>query len=202
MRDAVNRPATADLDDVEAGRAQEYALFAVLLADPPTGDLLARLAVLPGDASPLGFAHAALARAAATTDAARAKREFFKLFVGVGRGELLPYGSYYLTDMLHDRPLARLRSDLARLGIAKTEGCAEPEDHAALLCDIMAGLIDGRFAAPPGADRQIFATHLAPWMGRFFAELQTARSADFYRSVGALGSAFMAIESEAFTLAA
>jgi TorA maturation chaperone TorD len=191
-----------DIDEVELARAREYALLAVLLARAPSADLIARLAKLRGDATPLGLAHAALAEAAEAADAERVGREFFNLFIGIGRGELLPYASYYLTGFLNERPLARLRADLSRLGIARAEGYTEPEDHAAVLCDIMAGLAGGRFEAPPGADRDLFERHLAPWLGRFFADLEQAQEAEFYRRVGTVGRLFMAVESEAFTLAA
>jgi TorA maturation chaperone TorD len=113
---------------------------------------------------------------------------------------LLPYGSYYLTGSLQERPLARLRYDLARLGIERSPGRAEPEDHAAMLCEIMAGLVSGRLLAPRGADRALFEAHLAPWMEKFFADLERANAAEFYRSVGALGRVFMAVEAEAFAL--
>jgi TorA maturation chaperone TorD len=158
------------------------------------------LAQLRADASPLGIAHAALGEAAAHTDAERAGREYFNLFIGLSRGELLPYASYYLTGFLYERPLARLRGDLKRLGIEQVEGQPEPEDHAAILCEIMAGLVGGEIDAPPGADREIFEKHLAPWMPRFFADLESSRTADFYARVGALGRAFMEIETVAFTL--
>src|SRR5712664_1502784 len=145
-----------DIDEVDAARAQEYALLSVLLARAPNAALLERLAALRGDASALGLAHAALADAAGRTNAERVEREYFNLFIGLGRGELLPYGSYYLTGFLHERPLARLREDLSRLGIERVEGQAEPEDHAAILCEIMAGLVSGRLLAPCGADRALF----------------------------------------------
>jgi TorA maturation chaperone TorD len=202
---AVLRPdlygATASaLDEVDAARAAEYALLSVLLARAPDADLLARLARLRGDASPLGLAHAALAEAASATTAARAEREFFDLFIGIGRGELLPYGSYYLTGFLNERPLARLRDELARLGIERAEGNAEPEDHAAILCEIMAGIVGEKFATPAGADRTLFEQHLSPWIGRFFADLERAETADLYRRIGALGRLFISVESEAFAL--
>jgi TorA maturation chaperone TorD len=162
--------------------------------------LLENLSALRGDPSPLGIAHAALADAAARTTADRVSREYFDLFIGLGRGELLPYGSYYLTGFLHERPLARLRADLARLGIERQEGNIEPEDHVAILCEIMAGLVDSRFDAPPGTDREFFNKHMATWIGRFFADLEKAGSADFYRRIGALGQVFINIETEAFTL--
>ncbi len=201
-QDAGNRDADAAIDEVDGARGQEYALLAILLARAPSADLLARLTTLRGDASPLGLAHVALAEAAAAADAERVEREFFNLFIGIGRGELLPYASYYLTGFLNERPLARLRADLARLGIERAPGHSEPEDHAAVLCDIMAGFAAGRFRTPPGADRDFFEKHLAPWIGRLFADLEAARGADFYRRIGTVGRLFMAIESEAFTLAA
>jgi TorA maturation chaperone TorD len=191
---------TAPIDEVDAARAGEYALLSVLLVRAPDAAMLARLAQLRGDASPLGLAHAALAEAAAATTVERAAREFFDLFIGVGRGELLPYGSYYLTGFLNERPLARLRDDLIKLGIERVEGNHEPEDHAAILCEIMAGIAGGKFAAPAGADRALFDQHLAPWIGRFFADLERADSADLYRRIGALGRLFISIESEAFAL--
>src|SRR5256714_12607299 len=134
-------------DELEAARAQEYALLAVLLARAPDAALLERIAALRGDATPLGMAHAALAHAAGEVSADRIEREFFDLFIGVGRGELLPYGSYYLTGFLNERPLARLRADLRLLGIERVEEQHEPEDHAAVLCEIMARLIGGEFSA-------------------------------------------------------
>ena len=198
--DLYGEPDTVAVDEVDAARANEYALLSVLLARAPDAGMLARLAAIRGDASPLGLAHVALAEAAAATSVERTEREFFDLFIGVGRGELLPYGSYYLTGFLQERPLARLREDLARLGIERVDGNYEPEDHAAIMCEIMAGLIGGKFPAPAGADRQLFERHLAPWIGRFFADLERAEAADLYRRVGALGRLFVAIETEAFAL--
>jgi TorA maturation chaperone TorD len=187
-----------DIDEVDAARAREYALLSVLLMRSPTADLLRRLARIEGDASALGVAHAALAQAARDVSEERVGREFFDLFIGLGRGECLPYGSYYLTGFLHERPLARLRQDMVRLGIERAPGQAEPEDHAAILCEIMAGLAGRALPAPPGADRDLFEAHLAPWMARFFADLERAQAASFYRSVGTLGRVFIEIETEAF----
>ena len=192
--------AAGEVDEVDAARAQEYGLISVLLARAPDASLLQRLATLRGDASQLGLAHAALAEAAERTSVERVEREYFDLFIGLGRGELLPYGSYYLTGFLHERPLARLRAHLDKLGIERAEGQAEPEDHAAILCEIMAGLASRRFPAPIGAERELFEQHLAPWIGRFFADLEQADAADFYRRIGALGRVFITIETEAFAL--
>src|SRR5690606_29379111 len=107
------------IGEIDSARAQEYLLLAALLGRAPSADLLKRLAGLRGDATPLGLAHADLAEAAADTTAEKVEREYFNLFIGLGRGELLPYGSYYLTGFLHERPLARLRQDLNELGVER-----------------------------------------------------------------------------------
>ena len=187
------------IDPIDAARAQEYALLAKLLSAAPSSRLLARLAALRGDATPLGRAHAALAEAASNTVAAKVEREYFDLFVGLGRGELLPYASYYLTGFLNERPLSRLRADLSVLGIEREADNLEPEDHAAILCEIMAGFAGGRFEAPEEAQQAFFEKHVSPWMGRLFADMENAKSANFYKTVGALGRLFLEIETEAFT---
>jgi len=189
------------VDPVDAARGQEYALLAALLSSTPPKALLDQIARLSDDATPLGRAHAALAEAASRAVASDVEREYFDLFVGLGRGELLPYASYYLTGFLNERPLSRLRDDLAALGIERVENNFEPEDHAATLCEIMAGLAEGRFDASADAQRAFFEKHMSPWMGRLFSDMETAENARFYRAVGALGRLFIEIEAEAFTIA-
>ena len=189
-----------EIDEVDAARAQEYALIAALLTRAPDSQLLSNLSELRADPTPLGLAHAALAQVASDTSAEHVEREYFDLFIGLGRGELLPYASYYLSGFLHDRPLARLREDLGAIGVARSEGIFEPEDHAGILCEIMAGLASHRLPAPPESDRMIFEKHMAPWIGRFFADLERAETAKFYRMLGTLGRVFMGIEAEAFDL--
>ena len=193
--------AGAAVDPVDAARAQEYTLLATLLSSAPSASLLERLATLRDDATPLGHAHAALAEAASSAGPADVEREYFDLFVGVGRGELLPYASYYLTGFLNERPLSRLRGDLAALGIEKIDNDSEPEDHGATMCEVMAGLASGRFATSPQAQQAFFEKHVASWMGRMFVDLERATHATFYRPVGALGRLFVQIEAEAFRFA-
>jgi TorA maturation chaperone TorD len=180
-------------DGLDRERAALFALLGRLLSESPDAALLARLRGLGGE-GPLGHALAGLAAAAAAADPAALEREYFKLFIGVGRGELVPYGSWYLTGFLQDRPLADLRGELRRLGIERTPGVAEPEDHIAFLCETMAGLIENRF--PGGADEagNFFARHLRPWAARFFGDLEKAGAARFYRAVGTLGR--VAVETE------
>jgi TorA maturation chaperone TorD len=189
-------------DPLDAVRAQHWGLLARLLARAPDAALLRQLATLAEDGTALGAARGGLAAAAAGAEAAAVDLEFHDLFVGLGRGELLPYASYYLTGFLHERPLAKLRAEMARLGITRAEGVAEPEDHMATLCEIMAGLVRGEFGDGPDAPGRFFARHIAPWAGKFFADLEAAEHARFYRAVGQLGGVFVAIEAEAATLPA
>jgi len=203
----------ADLNDLSASlgvpeedllRADLYDLLAALLVRPPGADLLGRCRALGGDETPLGRAVAALARVAGTTHPAAAEREFNRLFIGLGRGEVVPYASFYMTGFLNERPLATLRGDMARLGIARTPDKREPEDNIASLCEMMSGLIAGRFGAPApiGVQRDFFNRHLAPWAGPFFADLERAEEAVFYAPVGAIGTAFVEIEKQAFRMSA
>jgi TorA maturation chaperone TorD len=192
--------AGGDIDEVDVARAQEYALLSALLARAPDAAFLKRLSQLRGDATPLGVAHAALADAAAGATVQQVEREYFDLFIGLGRGELMPYGSYYLTGFVYERPLARLRQDLAQFGIERADDEIEPEDHAAIVCEIMSGLCARRFNAPAGSDEILFEKHVAPWLERFFTDLSQAETAKFYRHVGTLGRAFIEIETEALAL--
>ncbi len=191
---------SAEADEVDVMRAHQYGLLALLFGRSPSADLLARVAELKGDATPLGLAHIGLAEAAAASDPDAVSREFFELFLGVARGDLLPYASYYLTGFLHERPLARVREDLARFGIERVEELGEPEDHIAILCEVMAGLVSCRFGTEPGAERAFFDRHLKPWGMRFFADCETAPHARFYRAAGAVGRLFLALEAEAFAM--
>jgi TorA maturation chaperone TorD len=200
LRPDLYEDSATNLDEVDRARAHEYALLSALLVRAPHQALLKSLSQLKGDATPLGMAHVALAEAASQARLESVEREYFNLFVGLGRGELLPYGSYYLTGFLHERPLARLREDLSAIGIERSAGNAEPEDHAALLLEVMSGLVAKRFPAPADTDQKIFERHLTPWIGRFFADLEHAQEADFYRRVGTLGRLFVEIETESFAL--
>ncbi|MDO5658776.1 MAG: molecular chaperone TorD family protein [Paracoccus sp. (in: a-proteobacteria)] len=201
---AADLPGQASEEDVL--RAQQYGLLSRLLASAPDQGLLAALGQLQGDDSELGRAYGALADAARKADAETVAQEYFALFVGVGRGELLPYASFYLTGFLNERPLADLRGDLGALGLTRSADRFEPEDHIATLFEVMEGLalrqIDGAaLGCGAQAEAGFFARHVAPWATMFFDDLGRAPSADFYRHVAAIGRAFMAIETRAFSLA-
>lgn len=188
------------LDAIDEARSRLYLLLSHLLLKVPDERVLIDVRRLQGDNSALGQALIALADAADVPGADRIAREHFDLFIGVGRGELLPYASYYLTGFLYERPLVRVRQDMRRLGVERSEGMSEPEDHLGFLLETMAGLIARRFVAEPTEQNRFFARHIQPWAERFFADLAKADAANFYRKVGALGLEFMRIEREAFAL--
>jgi TorA maturation chaperone TorD len=187
---------------VDSERARLFALLGRLLGGAPDAALLALLRLLRPVDGELGEGYAGLSAAAAATTPEAAEREYFDLFIGVGRGEILPYASYYLTGFLHERPLADLRGDLARLGIERAEGVAEPEDHIAFLCETYAGLIAGAFAPAPEEAAPFFARHIRPWAARLFADLEKAQAASFYRGVGRLGRIAIELEAAAADLPA
>ena len=189
-----------DIDEIDLLRGAEYSLLAGLLRAAPSAELLTRVADLKGDATPLGMAHIELADAARGMNETDLSREYFNLFIGVGRGEFLPYGSWYQTGFLHERPLARVREDMAVLGIERDGLSKEPEDHIAILCEIMAGMAQGVFEADVDQQANFFDRHLAPWAARFFADLEINQTANFYKSVGRVGRTFMELEQEAFKL--
>ena len=190
-------------DEINGARATQYLLLANLFSRAPTSALLRDLADIRGDASPLGLALLTLADAARATDQTAVAKEYLELFVGVSRGEILPYASFYLTGFLHERPLARVREDMARLQIERRSGVFEPEDHIASLFEIMAGLIGGSMAEPGQSSKvadKFFERHIAPWAPRLMQDVAAAPSARFYAHVARLGAIWLEIEQEAVRL--
>ncbi len=183
-------------------RANVYALLARVLARPADAALLREAGAWSGDDSEFGRAVASLAEQARAADPKKVKEEYEALFIGLGRGELVPYASYYLTGFLHEKPLARVRQDLREIGAERDPSVKEPEDHIAALLDVMVGLILGTFRET-GLDRQrrFFDAHIKSWAPYFFKDLETAKTAEFYRPVGTLGRLFLAIEEAAFEMA-
>lgn len=183
-------------------RADLYDYLGLMLARPPDAALLEKTAGLTGDDGDMGQAIAGLARVAKVTGPAAAEREFNTLFIGLSRGELLPYASYYLTGFLNEKPLALLRRDMRERQIARAENVFEPEDNIASLMEMMGGMITGRFGAVTNiADQKsFFDKHIGPWASHFFTDLEATGSSVLYASVGAVGRIFMDIEQEAFRM--
>ncbi len=204
ITDTPAEPAPAAVADEDRVRADCWRLLGRLLAAPPSAELLDAVGRMLGGEGDFGAAIDALAGAARGADSEAASREYHDLFIGLARGELVPFASYYRTGFLYDKPLAKLRGDMERFGIASVDNASDPEDHIAAIAEMMAGLIVGAFGtpAPLAVQRQFFDTHLAPWAPRFFADLEKAEHARLYRHVGTLGRLLMQIETEAFALAA
>lgn len=184
-------------------RAHVYRLLALFLGSPPRPEDLEAGASIEGDDTEFGRAIATFAHLCARTSAEAAAEEYQDLFIGVARGELLPFGSYYLTGFLHEKPLAKLRNDMARIGITRAPSVKEPEDHVAALMDMTAGLIAGDFGTEvsPAEQRKFFETHIGPWAKHFFADLEGAKASVLYAALGTIGRHFMDIEETAFQMA-
>ena len=198
--ESVATDGTGPLGEEDRLRADMYDFLAALLRGEPSDELITSVGGLSGDGTDIGNACSVLATLSAKIPNDEIRDEYMRLFIGVGRGEILPYASYYLTGFLNDKPLANLRNAMAQMGIERAEGVKDPEDHIASLFDIMSGLIRGSFAADGdlAAQADFFKKHIEPWAPLLMQDIEAAKSAVFYAPVGTIGRAFMDIESEAF----
>ena len=191
-------PEPDDATEENRVRSGAYALLAALLAAPPKRELLERVAAIDASGSErdsrFGPAWRSLRESALAATPGELDDEYHALFIGLGRGELMPYASWYITGFMMDRPLAVLRRDLAQLGFQRSDRVSETEDHACALLEVMAMLITE--AQGLGSQRLFFSRHIEPWMGGFFRDLSDAKSASFYRAVGDFGVRFMDFEHE------
>ena len=184
------------MDENTLWRTQTYALLARLLALAPDQLLLDNLAAIQvtEPESPMGKQWVELIAKAKLSNVFEVEQEFQTLFIGVTHGELIPYGSYYQTGFLMEEPLAKLRTDLSLLGLERQNDTAEPEDHAAAQCDVMRLLLSAE-GTPVITPEAFFNQHLRPWIEKFFNDMQQAKSAWFYQSVGQFSAAFMSMEA-------
>lgn len=182
-------------------RADMYSFLASLLRAEPSADLIKQLTLLESDDTPIGKAIKILTKLASSLDLPSIRAEYLGIFIGVGRGEILPFASYYLTGFLKDKPLAKLRGDMQEIGIAVSSGI-DPEDHIATLFDIMAGLILGKFNRKfsIGEQRDFFNKHLAPWVDLLMRDIEASKIAVFYAPVGTIGREFIEIERSSFKM--
>jgi TorA maturation chaperone TorD len=185
------------LESEQRYRASAYALLAALLRAAPDQALLDHLCTLSpagdDDLDELGQAMAALTEASVAPDLALLEQEYNDLFIGIGRGEVVPYGSWYLTGFLMEQPLSELRDDLRTLGFERSELTREPEDHVAAIFEVFSVMI--LEASSLSQQLIFFNKHMRPWLERFFVDLGKARSANFYRYVAQFGAAFLQLES-------
>jgi TorA maturation chaperone TorD len=183
-------------------RSSSYALIAALLRSPPDSAMLEYIAQLiqqpHDDSDDLLVAMSTLGLSAKMLNPSSIEDEFHQLFIGLGKGELVPYASWYLTGFLMEKPLSDLRDDLARLSYVRDESVAEPEDHAAALCEVMSMMISEGHDLD--TQQQFYNSHMESWIGRFYSDLSEASAAVFYKSLGRFGVAFKALEDDYFSM--
>ena len=186
-------------------RASAYSILAALLRGIPSSEALLQVAEFSKvevDEDELLLSMSTLGLAAKSSELSAIDDEYHTLFVGLGRGEQVPYASWYLTGFMMEQPLSILRDDLKLLGFERDESVVEPEDHVAAMCEVMAMIISESISddavAKGGNETQsiFFEKHIAPWMERFFEDLSKSESAVFYRAVGRFGSAFIDLEKQ------
>lgn len=193
------------LTEEDLARAGMYGLLARLLYVAPDAELLQAIAMadeMLGE-SALSEVWRDLQATSAVMNAEAAAQEYEQVFVGLGQGEVMPYLSWHLTGFLMEEPLAKLRDDLAELGLVRTAGVGEPEDHMAAICEVMRLLVAGDAQYAPATldwQRAFFGRHLRPWYDKFSAQLEAAPSANYYRAVARLVHAFMDVEAHAFDM--
>jgi len=192
--------------DEDAARAELWGLLALLFIAPPGADTLRQLAALPpqveAPSAALSAAWNRLRQAAAQAHADDVRDEFEALFGGPGRPAVYVYGSFYLAGALHDKPLAALRGDLQRIGLARRIDLGESEDHVAVLAETMRYLIAGDDPAVCTLTRQrdMFQRHIQPWVAAMCDAIDGDRQARFYRAVAAFTREFIQVEQLGFDL--
>ncbi|MEO8119530.1 MAG: molecular chaperone TorD family protein [Rhodoferax sp.] len=192
--------------DEETARSELYGLLALLYYAQPATELIANLRIAATDAPAAGALleepwRALVGQARAMTDES-IQSEYEALFGGIGKPEVYLYGSHFLSGFLNEKPLARLRTELAQLGLVREEGMSETEDHLAYLCEVMRYLIAGEDVAVANLTRQqaFFATHIQPWVAMMCDDLQKHPKARFYAALAELTRAFMGVEAQGFDM--
>lgn len=192
--------------DEETARSELYGLLALVFYAPPTPELIANLRAAATDAPAAGAYleepwRLLVGAARELTDEA-IRNEYNTLFGGMGKPEVYLYGSHFLSGFLNEKPLAKLRTDLAGLGLARDDAMSETEDHLAYLCEVMRYLIasDDVAVANLTRQREFFATHIQPWVNTLCDNLEGHPRARFYAALGGLTRAFMAVEAQGFDM--
>lgn len=198
-------PVASTLDE-ETARAEVYGLLSQLFYAPPGPELLGAIRVAVTEAPAAGGfleepwrAFVGVAREMSDADI---NDEYDVLFGGVGKPEIYVYGSHYLTGFLNEKPLARLRTELDALGLARDEAMPETEDHFAYLCEVMRFLIAGDDVSISNLARQseFFAAHVQPWAQQMCDALTAHPRARFYAALAAFTTAFLNVEAQGFDM--
>lgn len=194
--------------DEETARSELYGLLALMYYAPPATELISELRLAVTEApAPGAFLEepwrALVGQARGMTDVA-IQDEYDALFGGVGKPEIYLYASHFLSGFLNEKPLARLRTELAQLGPARGDAMLDTEDHIAYLCEVMRYLIAGDDVAVANLTRQraFFTTYLQPWVLSLCDDLQQHPKAKFYAALAELTRAFVAVETQGFDMLA
>ena len=175
-----------------------YLMLASLFRQAPNEAVIDFLVTLDIEAeqSNMQKAWLTLKNAASNTSQQALEDEYQSLFIGIGRGEVVPFASWHLTGSLMEKPLAEIRHDLVQLGFEREADVKEPEDHIAALCEVMALMTDDHDAT---LQQAFFNKHLSPWIHKLTGQMKEAQSADFYRAVAELADAFFNLEAVRFS---
>lgn len=192
--------------DEETARSELYGLLALVYYAPPAPELLLNLRLAVTDAPVAGgFLEEPWRTVVGVTrslaDVAIAE-EFETLFGGIGKPEVYLYASHYLSGFLNEKPLARLRTELAKLGLSRDEAMSETEDHIAYLCEVMRYLIAGDDPDVGSLAQQqaFFTRHIQPWVNQLCDQLVQHPKAHFYAAMAELTRAFVSVESQGFDM--
>ncbi len=185
------------MEQQQSMRSDIYLLLATLFRQPPTRELLEFLSDLEfeDNGTPMAQAWSELSIASAKINLEAVEDEYHELFIGIGRGEVVPFASWHLTGSLMEKPLADIRLDLSHLGLERSENVKEPEDHIAALCETMAFLCE----QTESAQKSFFNSHLAPWYERLVTQIADAQHTSYYHAVAKLMDAFLSLEKVSFT---
>ncbi|HDZ5418663.1 MULTISPECIES: molecular chaperone [Vibrio] len=179
-------------------RTEIYLVLSALFRSAPSEEMiefLTSLEVEPSE-SAMQKAWIALQQAAKDSNREALEDEYQDLFIGIGRGEVMPFGSWHMTGAMMEKPLAEIRHDLELLGFERDENVKEPEDHIAALCEVMSMLT----GEEEDLQQTVFNKHIAPWFNSFTQQLENAESANFYKPAAQLCEAFLTLEQVRFSV--
>lgn len=183
----------------DLARADYYAVLSRLFYAPPDATFLTALAAAGEVAQPgaLPAAWNALCATAAQTSAEAAQEEYAALFIGIGKPQVVLYASWHLTGFMMEKPLARLRDDLAELGLSRIGEVLEPEDHFAALMDAMRHLLldtDRAEADRLALQQRFFSGHISTWYENLCDAIEAQPEARLYRSAASFARNFLQVE--------
>ena len=205
-RDGAPGPAAAPLQfhpptaAEDRARAGYYALLARLFYAAPDAALLTAIGgadeIAGHEGAGLADAWNRLAAAARAMDPEAAAAEHDEVFVGVGKADVTPYASYYLSETGREKTVVRLKQQLAALGLARAGSAREPEDHFAGLFEVMRHLISDADDAALQKQKAFFVQFIGPAYSRFCDAISTSPKTNFYKHVAEFARHFLDIESE------